>query len=119
MTRQKLHAPKSADIKVTLDGGEVTLRPTLEACLGISRLHNSPMVTAGRITDMDFDTVLQVLAFGMGAEPDKKLQERLFKTGLLTIRTALIQFVHVVNNGGRPVAVDDVDDEDEDDGNPL
>ena len=117
MTKQKLHAPKTADITVKMHDGEVTLKPTLDACLGISRLHNSPILTANKITDMDFDTVLQVLAFGLGVQPDKKLQERLYKTGLLTIRTELIQFVHVVNNGGRPVSVD-VDDE-EDAENPL
>lgn len=116
MTKSKLHAPKTADVKLILDGEELTLKPTLDACLGISRLHNSPMITAGKITDMDFDTILHVLALGIGVQPDRKLQDRLFKSGLLDIRTPLIEFIHVVNNGGRPVELIEQDGEED---NPL
>jgi hypothetical protein len=117
MTKTKLHAPGSADIPLTLDGEEVFLKPTLDACLGISRLHNAPITTAGKITDMDFDTILMVLALGLGVEPNKKLQEKLYRTGVLFVRDPLIKFVHVVNNGGRPVFTDPIDD-DEDETDP-
>lgn len=111
MTKTKLHAPGSADIKLTLDGEEVYLKPTLEACLGISRLHHAPITTAGKVTDMDFDTILMVLALGLGVEPNKKLQDKLYRTGILEVRDPLIKFIHVVNNGGRPVFTDPIDDD--------
>lgn len=105
MTKKKYSAPGSADVIVHMHDGDVTLKPTLEACLKISRLHNAPMTTAGRISDMDFDTVVQVIAIGADLKPDAALQERVYKTGLLSMLSPLIQFVHVVNNGGRPVDI--------------
>jgi len=96
--------PGSGNVSLELDGETVTLRPSLAACLGISRMHGSPAVTAEKVQAMDFDACVQVLALGLGVAPNKRLQEKVYKTGMVEIRAALITFIHIVNNGGRPIA---------------
>lgn len=114
MKKQKPPAvPGQGDVKILLDGVEVTLQPTLAACIGISRLHNAPMITVRKILDMDFDTIVAVTAFGLGVTPNEKFQEKVYRTGILEMRDALIRFVHIVNNGGREIPDDEEVEEEE------
>lgn len=111
MKTRESQAPGSADIVFELDGEEVTLKPTLQACIAISKLHDNPTITAGQITDMNFDVIVRVLGIALNRAPNKLLQEQVYRTGVLDIRAPLIQFVHVVNNGGRPVTDTDAEDD--------
>lgn len=106
--------PGIGDVPLDLDGEEVILRPSLKACIGISRLHSAPYETAQKVLGLDFDTSVKVLALGLNQAP-KQLEERLYRTGLVNVRNELIRFIHIVNNGGRPPAVMKFDD----DGNPI
>lgn len=105
--------PESGNITVILDGEEVVLKPSLRACMGISKMDSAPLVTANRVGQMDFDACLNVLAYGLGVAPDKRLQEKLYRTGLLDLRSQLIIFIHIVNNGGKPLSDDEDDKKDE------
>lgn len=110
----ELPLPGSADIPFTLDGEELFLKPSLKACISISRMHNNPHETASKVMAMDFDTIAAVVGFGLDRPVSKALQEKVYKTGLVELRPALISFIHIVNNGGRPLNVDEEAKGDED-----
>ena len=86
--------------------------------MSVSRLHNNPHETASKVMAMDFDTIVSVVGFGLNRPVSKELQEKVYKTGLVELRPALISFIHVVNNGGRPINVDKTTEEQEEEGNP-
>ncbi len=104
---EALPQPGDGDVGITLDGEDTFLKPSLRACMGISRLHNNPYETANRIMQMDFDVIVKVAAYGLNVAPNKILEEKIYRTGIVNIRPALIAFIHIVNNGGRPVSVDE------------
>jgi len=114
----ELPLPGSGDIPFTLDGEDLFLKPSLKACMSVSRLHNNPHETASKVMAMDFDTIVSVVGFGLNRPVSKELQEKVYKTGLVELRPALISFIHVVNNGGRPINVDKTTEEQEEEGNP-
>lgn len=98
-----LPLPGAGDVPFTLDGEELFLKPTLHACIQISRLHGNPHETATKVMAMDFDTIVAVVGFGTGRPPAKLLQDKVYRTGLVNLRGPLISFIHIVNNGGRPI----------------
>jgi hypothetical protein len=115
---KNLPLPGSGDVPITLDGEDLFLKPTLEACLRISRLHGNPHDTATKIMAMDFDTVVAVVGIGLRRTTNKDLQEKVYKTGLVNLRASLISFIHIVNNGGRPIEDEGSEDEKKTEENP-
>lgn len=107
MKKDDLPLPGEGDVPITLDGEDTFLRPSLKACMAISRLHGNPHETASKVMAMDFDVIVKVTAIGLSVAPNKALEEKVYRTGLTTIRPALISFIHVVNNGGRPIKLDE------------
>src|SRR3990172_6944560 len=115
---KNLPLPGSGDVPITLDGEDLFLKPTLEACLRISRLHGNPHDTATKIMAMDFDTVVAVVGIGLRRTTNKDLQEKVDRTGLVNLRASLISFIHIVNNGGRPIEDEGSEDEKKEEENP-
>ena len=113
------NVPGEGDVPITIDGEELVLRPTLQAALGISRLHNDIQLTGRQIMNMDLDTIISVVAFGLGVKVTQKLQEQVWRTGQFDIRLPLMQFMNVINNGGRPPKQVEDDEEDDSDENPT
>lgn len=103
--------PGDGDVKLTLAGEDVVLKPTLAACLGISRLAGGATEVVTRIAQLNFDTIVAVIALGMDRPPDKKLQQKVYDNGLLKLTGPLIEFVTIVNNGGRRVNATEEDEE--------
>lgn len=93
--------PGQGDIAITLDGIPETLRPSLAACIGVSRLHQSPQVTATKIMELEFDSIATVTALGLGVKVTREFQEKVYRTGLLNLAAPLIKFIRVINNGGK------------------
>lgn len=113
------NVPGEGDVPITIDGEELVLRPTLQAALGISRLHNDIQLTGRQIMNMDLDTIISVVAFGLGVKVTQKLQEQVWRTGQFDIRLPLMQFMNVINNGGRPPKQVEDDEGDDSDENPT
>lgn len=114
--------PGEGDVILTLDGEEVVLKPTLSACLTISRMNNGIRNTLNRVMELDFDTLVKVIAAGIGKPVTKELQEAVYKTGVYVVGTPVMRFITVINNGGRPpVERDDNEgrEDNEDLENPL
>lgn len=114
----ELPLPGSGDVPITIDGEALFLKPSLKACMALSRMHNNPHETASKVMAMEFDVIVNVIAIGLNRSVTKDLQEKVYKTGLVDVRPALISFIHVVNNGGRPLNLGDAAEEQEDKENP-
>lgn len=104
----------TGEITMELDDEQVVLKPSLGACMGISKMDDSPLATGSKIMSLNFETICQVVALGLGVPLRQPLREKVYKTGLFEIRAPLMNFIHIVNNGGKPppnIEVDDVDDD--------
>lgn len=104
--------PGAGDIAVELDGKEMVLRPTLEACLAISKIAGGLNAAVQRCVALDIDTIVSIVIAGLGLNPNqaKKVPELVYKTGLIALSGPCIDFIHVVANGGRKI--EDVEDQD-------
>lgn len=109
-------APGAGNIPITLDGKEMELVPTLDACIRISAIGGGISAASQRCRQLDFDTVCQIVSAGLGLNPvqAKTVPPAVYKTGLIAIAEACIDFCHVVANGGRPPE----EQEGQDDENP-
>jgi hypothetical protein len=100
------------DVPVILDGRELLLKPSLDACIQISRMGAINDVFA-RLRAMHFETICQVIGIGLGANPrqrEKDIPEAVYNAGIFAISAVAMEFVHVIANGGRR------EDDDEDAG---
>lgn len=116
--------PGQGDIEIILSGKTVILRPSLNACIGVSRLHRSAQITAQRVMDLEFDTITEVIALGLGQKVNRPLQQSVYETGLTNLAANVIKFIGIVNNGGKPFEEElaapdgDADEDKSEEGNP-
>jgi len=107
------------ELELDLDGELVVLTPSLDACMTISRMYGGVTNVIPRLTSLDFDTIVQIIAAGTGRNPSKILQEKVYKTGVVNVVSTLIDFVAIVNNGGKPTdRMKKEKEEDKDKANP-
>lgn len=94
----------AGDVAIELDGKSLVMRPTMEACLRLSRTGTAgPRVLAEQCLALNLDTITAVIAAGLG-KPDSEVQTAVFRTGTINLFAKCIQFIHIVSNGGRPVS---------------
>lgn len=91
------------DVTIELDGEEMVLRPSLKACMTLSRSSNGITSAVQKCLAYDFDTIHQVIAAGLGAD-SRDLPEKIYRSGLIDLSPKCIRFLHVVANGGKPPA---------------
>lgn len=101
--------PGAGDIPIELDGQELILVPSLNACIRISRMAGGLNSAIQRCAQLDFETICEVVAAGLDANPvqAKKIPDAVFKTGMIGLHAKCIEFIHVVANGGRPPEPDE------------
>lgn len=97
----------AGDVKIELVGhGEVTLRPTLEACRRLSSMDGGIQRMIERCRNLEFPAIHSVIASGLGKD-SKDLQDIIYKTGLLSLQAGCIDFLIIVANGGRRLTAED------------
>lgn len=99
--------PTTDVVTFELDGEEVTLTPSLRACITISNLHQSMYTTVERIMGADFNTICAVLAAGLNVANNKLVHEKAYRAGINQLRPQLIRYINIVFNGGK--LPDDID----------
>lgn len=94
----------AGDVPIMLDGKEQILQPSLAACTAISRLAGGGQAAIARCQALDFDAICAVIQCGLGLNPvqAKQLPDAVYKTGTIALAGPCIDFIHIVNNGGRP-----------------
>jgi hypothetical protein len=91
------------DVPIILDGRELLLKPSLEACIAISKMGSINEVFA-HIRSMHFETICQVIGIGIGANPrqrEKDIPEAVYNAGIFAVSAAAMEYVHVIANGGK------------------
>lgn len=98
----------------------LTLKPSLQACQALSRINGGLVNLSSRVSALDLDSIVTVLAYGLGyggtKRPPKDFEERVYRTGLVALSTPCTQFVNIVANGGKPLADKGSEPEGEDSG---
>lgn len=110
----------AGDVEFTLEGETQYLKPSLEACLALSRSSGGlygPGSISERITRYDFDAYEIVIRAGLGLGPSavKGLPQQIFNSGILTLIKPCSEFIAIVANGGQKPAKANDEDGDGDD----
>jgi hypothetical protein len=110
--------PGAGDVPITLDGEELSLVPTLEACRQISKLAGDSLAQAiARINRLDFEFVVEIVALGLNAtspQLKKEVAEKIYKQGLISVAADCILYVRTIMNGGRRPDLEEAGDDAED-----
>jgi hypothetical protein len=106
--------PGAGDVSITLGGKQMVMRPSLEACMTITKLAgNSLSVAMARIIErMDFEFIVDVVAVGIGETSPhlkKQVAEAVYQQGVISIAAECILFVRTIMNGGKPPVDDDIE----------
>lgn len=106
MSETEEFVPGEGDVEIELEGKRFWLKPTLEACLRVSRAPGSrgPRELSEQCLQLNFDAIVYVIAAGLGCEIDEKLERTVFRSGTVTLFGKCVRFVHIISNGGRPFA---------------
>ena len=105
--------PGSGDIQLILGGEVLTLRPTLDAALALSRQSGGIRQAITKVMDLDLDTIVSVVRLGVGREEARRLKNldrMIWENGLLDAQGELvlrcIEYLSNLARGGR--SADDV-----------
>lgn len=94
----------AGDVVINLEGhGEVTLRPTLDACRRLSGMEGGVNKMIERCRNLEFGAIHSVIAAGLGKD-SKDLQDLIYRSGLLNLHGQCIDFLIIVANGGRRIS---------------
>ncbi len=96
--------PGAGDISILLADKEQVMRPTLEACMAISKLAGGAHNVINRLLALDFDMICEVIALGTGYTSLKErqiIQQSVYATGTINLFGDCVLFVRIINNGGR------------------
>ena len=125
-TNQQPAGVGSGNVTITLAGREYILRPSLNACLVISRQAGGIRGAIDKVLAMDIDMIVRVIQLGLGndaARRFKDLPEVVFRSGLTDTSSGLmahcIEYLGVLANGGRPLARDEAEARDDSENPPL
>jgi hypothetical protein len=107
---------ETGEVNLDLAGMSVTLVPSIDAVLNISRRYGGLRNAVLRLLDFDVEALLFVIEAGAGmtgasAKEKKKLHEAVFKTGIQDLNLPAIDFVNTLSNGGRPLTMNEEDRE--------
>lgn len=101
------------EVEITLNGTPRVLRPTLNAMQALSRSHNGLAGVRDALVRQDVDAVCNVLFHGMNLKESerKDLPKVVWKNGITgELLIALIKYVAILGNGGKPLDEDEGDD---------
>lgn len=94
------------DVRITLDGQERVLRPTLHATMTVSKLSNGIVGAIQKVSTFDFDTIVQVVILGLGlsnnAREAREIPDKVYKTGMMDLTPQVVRYLTILANGGRP-----------------
>lgn len=100
--------PGAGDVPIILGGEEMVLKPSLAACMQISKLAgNSLDAAAQRCARLDFDFVCELIAIGLDATSPalrKQVQQKVYEQGVISVAATCITYVRVIMSGGRLVS---------------
>jgi hypothetical protein len=105
--------PGAGDVTFDLAGETITLKCSPQAALTLSRepgaIYGSANVqgVVDRVLACNLDTLCVVIRAGLGLGPGAVtgLPEKVYATGLLNVRAAVLPFIGALANGGQPIGL--------------
>lgn len=95
------YVPGAGDVEIELEGKKLRLKPSLEACLRLSRSPlGDPRALYDKCMGLNFEAMITVIAAGLGVEIEE-IQESVFRTGTANLIGPCSRFIINVSNGGR------------------
>lgn len=105
---------EDAVVEIELDGRTHKLVPSMNACLGISDIDGGGAMAAMRCERLDLRTICKVIELGVGFNPRQAqmIPEAVYKAGVMKCAGPCIEFINIVNNGGKRLKDDEPEDDD-------
>ena len=112
-------------IPITLEGREVYLVPSLEACVEVSR--NGLIQTVQKCELLDFETICMVIGAGVVVNEkrlsatvrQRELPKAVYEAGLFQMKEKAIEFCRLVGHGGKFPEDDQIEDKGTEGDGPL
>lgn len=106
----------AGEMEVPLYGGAVVLTSNLLACKLLSRHFGGVQPAMTRVAAGDIEAFILVVRAGLGIANDaearaRDVDERVFRTGILTLTSPLTDFLINTANGGKPIGAEDAEPE--------
>lgn len=100
---------KMARIDIDIDGDAVTLIPSPDAIITLSRAYDGFKPLLDAIGRFNFDAISATIVAGVGAEGKdaRDLIQRVAKTNIIELVPPLTAYVMILLNGGKPLAKDE------------
>lgn len=99
-----LHEKLSGDVSITLNGEEHILRPSLQAATSLSATFGGLSSAFDGLMKRDLGTYQAVVKAGIITAKNistKDLHEAVWKAGMTKLSEPLVDFLGLLNNGGR------------------
>lgn len=112
MTDKRTLGQGNVEVTLTNERGEeevVTLKPSIHAMKSLSRKYGGLGPLSKKITELDFDTIVDVLEVGLQRMPSPKARQELesivyhsgFTDSTAQLPALCIRFVNILAHGGR------------------
>lgn len=100
---------KEARIDIEVDGEPITLIPSPDAIITLSRAYDGFKPLLDAISRFNFDAISATIVAGVGAEGKdaRDLVQKVAKTNIIELVPPLTAFVMILLNGGKPLAKDE------------
>jgi hypothetical protein len=125
MAERKVYPPGAGDVTLNLGDQELVLKCNLQAGMSISRIAGGIRGAINKCMDMDLDTIVAVVRFGIGPKEAKhfpKIDEMIFVNGLMDsqgeVLSKVIEYLSNLARGGRPAPAAEEDEEDKEQADP-
>ncbi|MEQ1938616.1 hypothetical protein ABMA46_10200 [Mesorhizobium sp. CN5-321] len=107
---------KKARIDIEVDGEPVTLIPSPDAIITLSRAYDGFKPLLDAISRFNFDAISGTIVAGAGVDGKdaRDMTQKVAKTNIIELVPPLTAFVMILLNGGKPLADDDGEKENAD-----
>lgn len=106
----------AGEMPVTLNDDELILKPTLRAMTAINRQFSGLANARQQLVAENFEAVVFILRYGLNLtdQAAKDLPDRVYQNGITgELLVALIKYVAILGNGGKPLPDEPVETGDE------
>lgn len=125
MSSKTTYQPGAGDVVLQLGKDELTLRPSLDAALTLSRQAGGIRTAITRVLDLDLDVIVSVIRLGIGREEARRfkdLDRAIWENGVLDTRgevvSKCVEYLSNLARGGRPAADEGRDGDDDNKADP-
>lgn len=116
-------------VAIELDGKQMALVPSLDACLEISKATGGLAGALQRCQNLHFETIVFIVGEGLEIDGQRlnprqradMLPKAIYEAGTVIVAAKCMDFITIIGRGGRPLDIEDDDEGEagEDGGAPL